>query len=321
MEKRGFDRFFLYQPENFAWLTGGGDCTVATGEGEGFLEVSTNRVRLHVSQIESSRLAEEEKGEFEAAVYPWYSPPPAMHPSDLDYDLTPLRLVLSAVEQKKYRALCRDAAVSLEGALRMAETEWTELQLAGELARRMRERNINPIVLLVAGAERVFRYRHPLPKNQPLGRLTMGVVCGRRDGLVANLTRMRSWGTAEVAALYEDLLYVEAQALSASAPGATVGDVLDAIRDGYRGIGQSEAFAEHHQGGIAGYRTREILAVPKDDTRLLPGMCVAWNPSLPGAKVEDTFLLTKDGLQNLTYSPDWPTLTVDGRQRPAIFAG
>ena len=48
-------------------------------------------------------------------------------------------------------------------------------------------------------------------------------------------------------------------------------------------------------------------------------MAVAWNPSLPGAKAEDTFLITRDGLENLTSDPNWPTVEVEGRRRPDLL--
>jgi hypothetical protein len=50
-------------------------------------------------------------------------------------------------------------------------------------------------------------------------------------------------------------------------------------------------------------------------------MALAWNPSLAGAKVEDTFLLTEEGLLNLTEDPSWPTVAVGGRRRPDLWRG
>ena len=322
MEENGFSRFFLVRPENFAWLTGGGDSTVVAGEGVAWLEVAKGKVRLHTSCIEAGRLvAEEVAGVDEVLSYPWHAMPDPGRPNDLEHDLTPLRLVLSPEEQERFRALGRDAAQALGEVVRAARPEWTERKLAGEVAAALYEQGIQPVVLLVAGEERIFRFRHPLPKDRPLGRLCMAVACGRREGLVADLTRLRSWGHPDARELYLKVLRVEARALAASRPGATLGEVLTEIRQAYGEIGRSEAFEEHHQGGIAGYRPREVLAVPGDRTRLEAGMCVAWNPSLPGAKVEDTFLLTERGLENLTYDPDWPAVEVEGRMRPALLEG
>lgn len=320
MKERGFVRFVVFRPENFAWLTGGGDNTVVVGEGVAWLEIIEGETVLHTSRIEAARLIEEEvEGISKIKVHPWYALPEPKKPNDLEYDLTPLRLILSPEEQERFRHLGRDAAHAVGEAVRQARLDWTERKLAGAVAEEALSLGIQPVVLLVAGEERIFKYRHPLPKDCSLGRLFMAVICGRRHGLIANLTRLRSLGFSEAGELYKKVLQVEAAALDLTRPGVTLGEVLFGIREAYRQIGRPEAFEEHHQGGIAGYRPREIIATPEDKTALSAGMAVAWNPSLPGAKVEDTFLITEDGLENLTVDPAWPMVEVGGRLRPALL--
>ncbi|WP_242039661.1 hypothetical protein [Anabaena sphaerica] len=61
---------------------------------------------------------------------------------------------------------------------------------------------------------------------------------------------------------------------------------------------------------------REIVATPTATETLAAGMAVAWNPSLAGAKVEDTFVILEDGkLENLTFDPNFPSVEVEGRLR------
>jgi len=139
----------------------------------------------------------------------------------------------------------------------------------------------------------------------------MGVIWGRRHGLIANLSRLRNFGHHEARSLNEQICQVEAAALKASQPGATLGEVVEKIRAGYNAIGRASEFENHHQGGLTGYRSREVLARPGNPTRLDVGMALAWNPSLPGAKVEDTFLLTEAGLENLTADLRWPLVRGD----------
>jgi len=319
MESHGFDRFYIYRPENFAWLTGGGDNTVEVGEGIGWLEVKQNEVHVYASRIEALRLAEEEVQGLEIQLHPWWVTPSPQRPNDLEHDLTHLRLVLSPEEQERFRTLGAAAAAALGEVMRSTEPAWTEQKLAGATAEAMIGEGIQPQVLLVAGEERIFKYRHPLPKDRPLGRLCMTVVCGRRSGLVINLTRLCSWDHPNAGRCHEKVLRVEAVALDASRPGVSLDEVLKVIKDAYVEIGHADAFNQHHQGGIAGYRAREIVAVPNEKTRLETGMAVTWNPSLAGAKVEDTFLLTARGLENLTVDPHWPMITVNGRKRPALL--
>ena len=81
----------------------------------------------------------------------------------------------------------------------------------------------------------------------------------------------------------------------ATRPGRTFGDVMTAARAAYAAAGYPEEWKLHHQGGSIGYQGRERIAVPDDPTPIEPGMAFAWNPSITGAKAEETFILTSTG--------------------------
>jgi Xaa-Pro dipeptidase len=319
LTRNQLDRIHLFRPETFAWLTGGGDNTVVSGEPVAFLEVSQEDIILCTSSIEERRFAEEETPGLRIRTHPWWRVLPMPKPNDLEHDLTPLRLALSEPEVERFRRLGADAASATGAVLREASPTWTERELAGAISEELVAQGCRPSALLVAGEERIFKYRHPLPTSQQLHGLCMAVVCATRQGLTANLTRMRSWGNRQAPALYEQVLTVEARALDATRPGKTLADVIKIIRDEYASVDQADAFEQHHQGGIAGYRSREILATADCATELETGMAIAWNPSLPGAKVEDTFLLSPSGLENLTSDPAWPTTRIQGRDRTDLL--
>lgn len=319
MAERGWSRFYLARPENFAWLTGGRNTLGCVGT-VAYLEVG-EEVVLHTTRIEHPRLVEEEAPGLAVKVYPWYDFPPIPKPNDWEHDLTSLRLVLSPEAQATIRVLGRQVAEGVGEVVRGAGPDWREDQLAGALAEALWGRGVQPVLLLVAGEERLFRHRHPLPKDRSLGRAFMAVVCAEVGGLVVNLTRMASFGHPEVEARYRAVLEVERVALEHSRPGVALGEVLAAIDGAYKALGFPEALEEHHQGGVGGYRSREVVATPGHPLRLQEGMVLAWNPSLAGAKVEDTFLLTAGGLFNLTGDPGWPTVEVGGRKRPDLWRG
>ncbi|RTI18366.1 peptidase M24, partial [Thermus scotoductus] len=111
MEERGFPRFFVARPENFAWLVGG-ENTLGMGESVAYLEVGEEMV-LHTSRVEHPRMAEEEALGLPVRVHPWYAFPPPPSPSDLEHDLTPLRLVLSQEAQEAFIHLGREAAMAV----------------------------------------------------------------------------------------------------------------------------------------------------------------------------------------------------------------
>ena len=51
---------------------------------------------------------------------------------------------------------------------------------------------------------------------------------------------------------------------------------------------------------MTGYASREIMATPAAYQEMRTGQAFAWNPSLVGAKAEETFLLTDAGPEVIT---------------------
>jgi hypothetical protein len=75
----------------------------------------------------------------------------------------------------------------------------------------------------------------------------------------------------------------------------------------------------HHQGGLTGYGGREVFGMPHEPTRTPPSAAVAWSPSITGgAKSEDTALLTADGPEVATRTPELADVEVQGLYRPGI---
>ena len=109
---------------------------------------------------------------------------------------------------------------------------------------------------------------------------------------------------------------VEATALGATREAAigdgdgTAGDVFGAITDAYDDLGEPGEWRNHHQGGAAGFAGREWIATPDGDERVDAPMAYAYNPTVRGAKSEDTVLVTGDGVEVLTGTGEWPTRTV-----------
>jgi len=326
----------------FAWATCGGSSAVLLASEQGVAEVlvTSDGVQVLTSAIEADRLLAEEVPEgLPVEEFPWESPEeretlvreasgglpvasdlPTSQEVGLPEELVREKRRLRPEEIARYRQVGRGSAEALTETLAGITPASTELEVAGVGSEALLRRGIEPALVLVAGARRMELYRHPRPTEEPIGDRVMVVLCGRSHGLYANLTRVLSFRqpTAAERAAADVVAQVEAAALGASTPGRTLDHVFAAITDAYARHGHPGAERRHHQGGTTGYLSREAVAAPGSAVPILPPVAMAWNPSLPGIKIEDTILRTDDGLEVLTIDPAWPTVEVDGRERPAV---
>lgn len=328
----------------FAWATAGGSNVVLLAAETGVAEVlvTGGDAFILTDEIEAERLRDEEvPAGFDWHVAPWAEPEqrerfvreaagggrvfsdrPGSGEVLLPASFRVRRQVLSEPEQSRYRDVGRRAAQAMSDVLRAARPAWSEWQLAGAGAEALWGCGLHPALTLAAGAARLPRYRHPTPSGAPLGDEAMLVFCARGFGLYANLTRFVRFRSGEDARRRDETVRaVEAAGLQACRPGRTLADVYQALADAYREAGVPDAIREHHQGGITGYLAREIISTPATATPLETGMAVALNPSLPGTKIEDTFLLGTAGLENLTLDSAWPSVVCAGRPRPLPLEG
>jgi antitoxin VapB len=144
------------------------------------------------------------------------------------------------------------------------------------------------------------------------------VTCAKRHGLIASLSRIVCIGDVpdELKSKMEAAAYVNACLLDATRPGATGANLYAAASNAYAEKGFAGEINLHHQGGAAGYKTREWVAHPQSAEVVQADQAFAWNPSITGTKVEETCITTTDGIEIITASSDFPrTMTVlNGRE-------
>ncbi len=328
----------------FAWATGGGSNVVLLAAETGVAEVfvTRNGAFILTDEIEAARLAlEEVVGPYVVWAHPWadlaereafvtaaapgriLSDRPVEGERHLPPEVNALRRTLrEGSEIDRYRDVGVQAARAMTEAMGSARPDWTERDLAAAGAAALWRRGLEPALVLAAGARRGDLYRHPTVKGEPLGEWAMMVFCARGSGLYANLTRFVSFGKLDDAhgGRHTKLLRVEARVWAATQAGARLDEVYEVLRRAYDEVGEPQAILAHHQGGTTGYRSREIVATPFTKDVLVPNTALAWNPSLPGAKIEDTLLLgVVGGLEVLTHDEDWPNVSAEHGLRPAIL--
>ncbi len=327
------DAVVLTRIPNFAWLSCGGRSFINTAaeEGAAWAVVTRERVLVITSNIEALRIREEELDglDWEVLACDWWDGAAmaarlrqaagagarllcdagVTGATGIGPEIVALRVQLTAGEQARAAAAGRDAADALEAcgcAVRRGESEFA---IAGRLAAECFARGIEPLVHLVAADERIYTRRHPLPTTRVVDRYAMVVLSGMRGGLVLSCTRLVHFGPvgADLDRRWRAAARVDAEMIAATRPGVTAGQVLATARQAYAAAGFEEEWKNHHQGGLAGYGSREWRAMPDGPQVIRAGQIFAWNPSVAGAKSEDTVLCRVEGLpQILTQTPDWP---------------
>jgi Xaa-Pro dipeptidase len=316
MDRLGLGALYLNRPANFAWYTGGADNRVDHGAAGGVAGILLTLETEYVltDNVEAPRMREEQTPDMEILEHPWYEGPeellnelaggrlgsdrPAAGATEVEAEILPLRLVLDGKAVDRYRLLGRDASAALSEVASVLTPETDERQAAAELAAACRKRGMFTPVLLAASGRRMGRYRHPIPHGGPLGGRAMLVACAERGGLYANLTRVVDFEepdteTALRQSACEEILRRLRE--EATRPGRTLSGAFDDCRHFYAEAGFPEGWRDHHQGGITGYASREAVAVPGEETEMRVNQAFAWNPSLPHAKTEETFILLESG--------------------------
>jgi Xaa-Pro aminopeptidase len=340
MVRRRVNTFLLNTTINTAWITAGATMYIneACCTSPSSIVITPSTAYLVTDQVEAPRLIEEEfvrELGFSVVIEPWYRhgselgkllhnttlAVDAYHASGygiaLAKELQTLRMTLLPSEIVRYRETCAIAAIAMNETMRAIRPGMTELEVMARLSAACRIHDGQAIVMLVASDERIARFRHPIPTAKPIEHYFMTVLCMRRNGLIASLTRLVHFGLIpdELRDKMAKVARVDAQLIAATQPGRTLGDIYEIARNAYEIEGYADTINFLHQGGSIGYDTREKLATPGNMTPIALNQAFAWNPTLPGVKSEDTILLSDQTAEVLTTIADWPLQQIQIAER------
>jgi Xaa-Pro dipeptidase len=326
MDRLGLEALMLRRSANFAWYTGGADNRVdhATPFGVADVLVTRDAHYIFTNNIEAPRMREEQTPNLEVIEHPWHGDEltavrevvgdaslgvdfPLEGALDVSEEVAPLRYVLDRDALERYRRVGSDAAMAVAEAASSLEPGMDEREAAANLAAACRRRGLFSSVLLAAADDRVAHYRHPIPYGGRIERRAMLVVSAERGGLYANVTRMIHFEEpdTELKRPQEACeIILRRMREEATRPGRTLADAFTNCRRFYAEEGFPDEWRLHHQGGMTGYASREIIATPQTLQEIEVGQAFAWNPSITGAKAEETFILDESGSEVITQIPE-----------------
>ncbi|MGM9988272.1 MAG: M24 family metallopeptidase [Bacillaceae bacterium] len=344
LQDNGYEGILLRQTYNFSWLTNGAYNYIVRNieQGVADLLVQQEKIYVIVDETECSRIIEEELKNapftYEVVTCKWYEDKNEEvrrlikdknvvsdcvfdHLLVVDDALAAYRSILNKEEIERFRLLCQESATIVETICKHIERGMTEHEIESLLVAACITKDIRPHVMLVSSDERLYKYRHPIPTHKKVEKQVMVVLCGERHGLVANVTRLVHFGelTEQLIENQRKVAIISAVMMKSTKAGTRVGDVLLAGIKEYEKAGYGEDWKILHQGGLAGYKTREYLVTPNHNNMIQHNQVYAWNPMISGVKCEDTFLVKEDGLEILTHTGNWIYEEVAGLLRPGIL--
>ena len=335
------DALLVSRHENIAWATAGlVEMRVAipreTGAGSLLFTRAGGRYYLTTNN-EAPRFAQEEYAhlDYQPVVQPWYAYDASASVRKIIgrgkaagddassgmpvASLKPLRLQLTESEVDRYRWLGKHVSEAVTDAVFALRPGCTEAEMQAMVSAPLLAQHILPSVLLTATDRRIRSYRHAVPREGVLDRFGMLNLCARRWGLVISLTRYVYFGgmPAELEEKFAAAADVNAALLHATRAGATADSLFTVAQTAYAEAGYPGEEQLHHQGGATGYWEREWIARPAGTEQVVDHQAVAWNPSVQGAKMEDTFIMRGGELILLTETPRLPI--VEGRSGEKIY--
>ncbi|TYP53244.1 M24 family metallopeptidase [Thermosediminibacter litoriperuensis] len=328
MAKEDIDGILITTQVTFKWLTGARPyVNVSSEKSCADLLVTKSGVYLVANNIEAKRLVEEElNGIFlEKIKYPWWEPfqlqsllneivtsKKVFTDKELGDKFARLRWDLLPEEQERFYDTAKCVADILEKVAYYFKPGDSEQDVASLVKEISVDYDVNPVVNLVAADDRAFKYRHPLPTEKKIEKYALIAISGEKHGLVASATRLVHFGTvpAELKKRHEAVLLIDAAFITSTLPGVKVKEIFIRGQKAYEAAGYPEEWKNHHQGGMAGYNSREFRATPYCEETVKEGQVFAWNPTIAGVKSEDTILVKRDGPEILTVSDNFPVKEV-----------
>lgn len=333
LDEKSLDGIILAKNSNISWLTGGMENRIVFVSEEGAVKliVFKDKILVLTNNIEAERVTKEEgldKEDFQFTVNQWYerdlldglirkyrlgSDYYFLQVNNLQEEIKQLRFSLLPEEIKRYRILGRETSKIVSKICKNIRPGETENEIRGRLAQYLWSKNINPHLILIGSDERIFAYRHPIPKDKKIRKYVMVVVCAERDGLIVNMTRFVYFGLLpqELKEKLYAVAKVNASFTTNTRPGKKVADIFQEGIRTYGEVGYPDEWKFHHQGGAAGYETRDYIATPVSSHIVQPNQAFTWNPSIKGVKSEDTILVNETENEIITDDPEWPKIEVE----------
>lgn len=345
LNAQGLQGMLLTQVRNVYWVTAGlanNQIVLNSEVGAASLLILRNGKKYLICKgSEADRLMDEAlRGlGYELAMYNWYESNPQKDVrgmliaklgeggrigSDINYpgtvlksdEFAKLRYSLTDTEIKRYRWLGSETTEAVAQVCRTLQPGMDEFEIEYLTARALRSRGIFPTVLLIGVDERIYKYRHCLAGGAKLEKYAMVNVVAEKWGMSIAVTRFVHFGPlpADLKLKLKAVARVNTLFEISTVADNALSEIFEGCQEWYADVGYQNEWQLHHQGGAIGYKGRELKIYPGVEGIVQDKQAFAWNPTITGAKIEDTIIAYADSFEVITKCANWPMIpvTIDG---------
>lgn len=322
------DGLLILEPENFAWLTSGGNAHSLHVEEQPALYFTTDQRWALSSNVDSQRLFDEEVNGlgFQVQEWPWQKGKKEF----LEYFCANKRLAcdrkmegsksvaeylrqhrraLTAYEQVGYRVLGQIAVHALEATGRgTTPDDLSEQEIAGQISHRLWHRGAELLSVSVLADGRSELYRQAAAAPARIHRNCVLTLTARKFGLCVTASRMLSFGPPDegLAREQDAACKISATYIASTWPDALPRQILATARRVYQLTGYEHEWRLSPQGHVTGRAAIELALTPQTEELFRQGWAVTWRSSVGAAVSCDTFLITDQGPESITPAESWP---------------
>jgi Xaa-Pro aminopeptidase len=341
--RRGLEGVILSTPDNFAWITcGGNNRVINDGDGGvGHVVITRDKQYLVALYMDADRLlAEQVPGQgYELVTMYWYegderaraktlagkkvgADTPVPGTEYINAEIVNMQWPLTDLELERYHWLGKQQSDVLEKLLHEVTPGVTENEIARQMAIEFIQRDIKLDVSICGSDDRIPKYRHILPTDKKIEHyLLLGPVISRW-GLHSLCSRSLYFGEppAEIQKAFLAAATIEGRIFAELKEGLKFSKILELQKQWYAEVGYPDGWNYHYQGGPTGYVIIDVGQHQTDHVVCAP-QPYSWFTTIRGAKVEELSILTKTGLEIASLGEHWPTIKVETQSGPYAVPG
>jgi Xaa-Pro dipeptidase len=328
LQSAGCDGLLVLQPDNFAWLTGGGAARgILDPDALPALYFTPDARWLISGNADSQRIFDEEIDGlgFQLKEWPWHqgrtqlltdlcqgrnvaADMPLANCKDLTPQLQSLRRSLTDYEISCYRTLGQTLSHAIEATGRTLAVGETEREVAGQISHRLLHRGVQPLLISVTADGRGRTYRQAAFTSTAVQQTCVMTVAARKYGLCARASRLVAFGQPD-ANFRRDLdaaCKISATYVASSWPDSVPRQILLTGQRIFQLTGVEHEFFLAPQGHVTGHAPVEMNISLQNEELLQAKWALTWCVAVGAAVSCDTFLISDEGPRTLTAAENWP---------------